>query len=104
MKLKYRVPILLCIFIVIFGCYNNNKTPYFDVSIGSSTIPYIQVKTSETIQNEPKTRAIIDIFIEQSHVFSSTIGIEYRGSSSFRTTPYGRCKYFFLIKWWVQVY
>ncbi len=56
----------------------------FDVSIGSSVLPYIQVSTTEVIQNEPKVAAVMNIFIEGSHVFSSTIGIEYRGSTSYR--------------------
>ncbi len=100
MKLKYTLPLLLCLLIVIyFKFYNNNDSnnrPSFDVEIGSSTIPYIQINTAETIQNEPKTRATMEVFIEQSHVFSSTIGIEYRGSSSFRASD----KKSYGIKFW----
>ena len=56
----------------------------FDVSLGTSVIPYIQVFTEDIIQNEPKIPGVMDIYIEESHVFSSTIGIEYRGSTSYR--------------------
>lgn len=61
-----------------------SSTPTFAIEIGSSTLPYIKINTKEAIQNEPKVEASMDIFIAKSHVFSSTIGIEYRGSTSFR--------------------
>ena len=56
----------------------------FDVTVGSSVIPYIQVTTQNVIQNEPKIPGLMHVYVEESLVFSSTIGIEYRGSTSYR--------------------
>ncbi len=57
----------------------------FDVEIGDSEIPYIQVTTNGVeIQNEPKIPAKLKIFVDKEEVQSATIGIEYRGSTSFR--------------------
>ena len=36
------------------------------------------------VHNEPKITGLMHIYIEESLVFSSTIGIEYRGSTSYR--------------------
>ena len=36
------------------------------------------------VQNEPKIPGLMHIYIEESLVFSSTIGIQYRGSTSYR--------------------
>jgi hypothetical protein len=77
---------LAVISLALFYC---KKTPLdddsiFDVSIGSSVLPYIQVSTEEPIQNEPKIPAVMNIYLEDTNVFSSTIGIEYRGSTSYR--------------------
>ena len=49
----------------------------FDVSIVSSIIPYIQMTTQSVIQNEPKIPGLINVYVEESLVFSSTIGTEY---------------------------
>ncbi|MEM6522370.1 MAG: CotH kinase family protein [Bacteroidota bacterium] len=57
----------------------------FAVEIGDSTIPYIVINTrDEAIQNEPKIIADLDIYEEKQKVQSTTIGIEFRGSTSFR--------------------
>ena len=47
----------------------------FDVTVGSSVIPYIQVTTQNVIQNETKIPGLINVYIEESLIFSSTIGI-----------------------------
>lgn len=55
------------------------------VDIGDSEIPYIIIDTKGTrIENEPKIPAELKIFIKKAEVLSTPIGIEYRGSTSFR--------------------
>lgn len=54
------------------------------VDIGSSAIPYIQIKTELSILNEPKVVGEMLIFEKQELVHKVDIGIEYRGSTSFR--------------------
>tara|TARA_B100000767_G_C19775917_1_gene542595 strand:- start:4192 stop:5643 length:1452 start_codon:yes stop_codon:yes gene_type:complete len=78
--------ILLISSFTVISCKKSNveHKSLFDVPLGTSVIPYIQVFTEEIIQNEPKIPGVMDIYIEESHVFSSTIGIEYRGSTSYR--------------------
>lgn len=57
----------------------------FDVEIGDSKVPYIVINTSGIrIENEPKVPATMTIYVEKSKVQTQTIGIEYRGSTSFR--------------------
>ena len=59
--------------------------PTFAVDVGNSTIPYIVISTNGTaLRNEPKIPADMTIYIEKNEVQSNTIGIEYRGSTSFR--------------------
>ena len=62
-----------------------DEVPEFDVEIGDSEIPYIIINTNgASVLNEPKIPATMDIYIEKMKVQSNTIGIEYRGSTSFR--------------------
>ena len=57
----------------------------FAVEIGDSEIPYIVINTNNLqILNEPKVPATMDIYINKSRVHYLHIGIEYRGSTSFR--------------------
>ena len=57
----------------------------FAVDVGSSEIPYITITTNgQTIENEPKIAADLKIYTNQTEVQSQTIGIEFRGSTSFR--------------------
>lgn len=57
----------------------------FEVEIGDSEIPYLIVDTKGAeIQNEPKIPAELKIFIDKQEVLKTNIGIEYRGSTSFR--------------------
>ena len=63
---------------------STNDSP-FDVEIESSIIPYIVIDTKgAAIQNEPKIAAEMKIYIEKEEMQSQNIGIEYRGSTSFR--------------------
>ena len=57
----------------------------FDIETGSSEIPYIMIETrGRSILNEPKIPAEMDIYVHKVKTQSANIGIEYRGSTSFR--------------------
>jgi hypothetical protein len=57
----------------------------FAVEIGDSQIPYITINTKGTqILNEPKVAADMTIYVAKAKVKAQTIGIEYRGSTSYR--------------------
>ena len=56
----------------------------FSVDIGDSDIPYIVISTTESIRNEPKVPAFMRIYEGDTEIASSHIGIEFRGSTSFR--------------------
>ncbi|MEM6316101.1 MAG: CotH kinase family protein [Bacteroidota bacterium] len=57
----------------------------FAVDVGDSDIPYIIIDTKGTaIENEPKVPAEMTIYIEKQEVQKANIGIEFRGSTSFR--------------------
>jgi hypothetical protein len=62
-----------------------NGDGVFAVEIGDSQIPYITINTNgTTILNEPKVAANMSIYVAKAKVQEQTIGIEYRGSTSFR--------------------
>jgi len=55
------------------------------VDVGDSEIPYIYIHTNGVaIENEPKVPAEMRIFMNKQEVQFANIGIEYRGSTSFR--------------------
>jgi len=57
----------------------------FAVAIGDSDIPYIVIDTKgRDIENEPKIPADMTIFVNKVESQKATIGIEFRGSTSFR--------------------
>ncbi len=61
------------------------EEPLFNVEIGSSVIPYIVIDTKGVgILNEPKIPAEMNIYIQKVKIQSTNIGIEYRGSTSYR--------------------
>lgn len=83
-KLFYLIFLLL-----LLSCKKEEPLPSgeevkFAVEIGESKLPYIQIKTSSSILNEPKVKAEMNIFIEKISVLKTPVGIEYRGSTSFR--------------------
>ncbi|WP_367390025.1 CotH kinase family protein [Lewinella sp. LCG006] len=49
-----------------------------------SELPYVVITTASDIENEPKVPGQLRIYQQDQEVFTSTIGIEYRGSTSFR--------------------
>ena len=54
------------------------------VEIGNSELPYIKIKSISTVLNEPKVGGEMEIYINKKRVLNSLIGIEYRGSTSYR--------------------
>ena len=48
------------------------------------TLPYFRVTTDETIRDEPKVIAEVEVYTNQELDYSGTIGIEFRGSTSQR--------------------
>lgn len=79
----------LFFFLLLLSCKKEYDDPSgevgkFAVEIGDSKLPYIQIMTKSQILNEPKVSAEMNIFIEKQNVLKTSIGIEYRGSTSFR--------------------
>jgi hypothetical protein len=50
----------------------------------SGELPYLRITTARMIKNEPKVSGNLILFENHENVFSTQIGIEYRGSTSFR--------------------
>ena len=71
----------------------------FENIIETGQLPYISVKSDEIIQNEPKVPG--DLYIKEydSITHSSPIGIEYRGSTSFRLTDKKNIEF----KIWIKI-
>ncbi len=93
MKNHLTVLLLTCI-VLLFSCSEdavvtptaqNPSNGTFAVNIGNSSIPYIVIDTKGVdIENEPKVPADMKIFVDQVEVQQAQIGIEFRGSTSFR--------------------
>lgn len=54
------------------------------VEIGASKIPYFIIETEVGIENEPKVPGKLTVYEEKQLTQALNIGIEYRGSTSFR--------------------
>jgi len=50
----------------------------------TSALPYFEITTTVAIENEPKVPGLMKIYKKDSLVLEHPIGIEYRGSTSFR--------------------
>ena len=79
--------LFLLLFILFTSCSKDavtspNLTNPPELDTGA--LPYIRIMTDVSIENEPKVAGDIAIFENQRLSFSSPIGIEYRGSTSFR--------------------
>ena len=81
------------LFVFVFANISCNKSiedsedlNFFENKIETGQLPYISVKSDEMIQNEPKVPGDIYIKENDSITHSSPIGVEYRGSTSFRLT------------------
>ncbi|MEY4084724.1 MAG: hypothetical protein RL074_511 [Bacteroidota bacterium] len=85
-------PIFLLNFIFFFlscsvddpATYDDGKPLVSAVEIGNSELPYVKITTATTILNEPKVPGEMEIYINKKRVLDCTIGIEYRGSTSYR--------------------
>ena len=82
--------ILFTIVLIDTSCNKTSKNEddliVFENKIETGQLPYISVISDEMIQNEPKVPGDIYIKENDSITHSSPIGIEYRGSTSFRLT------------------
>lgn len=92
MKIFLRLMTLLFV-LLFFACKsdsgvtptNSGSDGPFAVEIGDSDIPYIVIDTKgRAIENEPKVPADMTIFVNKVEMQKATIGIEFRGSTSFR--------------------
>ena len=84
-----RVWVVFIFLGALLGCDKKDVKPTngnFAIDVGNSVIPYIVIQTSTPILNEPKVPGTMDIWVEKEMVQRQTIGIEYRGSTSFRIT------------------
>ncbi len=87
--MKISVPFLsvLLFLVLLLSC---GKDPATNPSLATppdldtGALPYIRITTDVSIENEPKVPGDMAVFENQSLSFSSPIGIEYRGSTSFR--------------------
>lgn len=86
MKFLSPIPIFILLFFIVSCAKDPAITPSLDSppTVDTGAIPYIKVTTDVSIENEPKVPGDIAIFENQTLQFSSPIGIEYRGSTSFR--------------------
>lgn len=67
------------------GTSDPDEDPLFAVETGSSRIPYVVIETHGLgILNEPKVPADMIIYQQKAEIKRAQIGIEYRGSTSFR--------------------
>ena len=78
-------------FYYLFSCAKDNgdspeseKPVVFAVETNGSQLPYMMVETPKTILNEPKVAANLRVFLNKSLAHETPIGIEYRGSTSYR--------------------
>jgi len=87
---RFLAPAMLIIVILMNSCQEDPVTvPHeemqFAVETGDSEIPYVIIETHGIgILNEPKVAATMIIYQEKLEVKRVHIGIEYRGSTSFR--------------------
>jgi len=81
--------LFLLVGLLLFGCAKDvddtkNSEEVFAVDISGSQLPYFKIEVAEVIQNEPKVPAVLKLFENKIKTLESNIGIEYRGSTSFR--------------------
>ena len=76
----YKVLLLI---VVLFSCGSSTEESIHQaLQVSGDPIPFIKISTRKKIIDEPKTEAKLQIFIKDSLLFSSRIGIEYRGAVS----------------------
>ena len=79
----------LVFLLVLFSCTSELKLGSSDVPEGASSrssdlLPYVQVLTDAPILNEPKVGGEMRIFERNELTHTQFMGIEYRGSTSYR--------------------
>lgn len=87
LKIKLHFWILLLLFVSATSCNKKLDTEVIlpTTQINADQIPAIYINTmNNTIVNEPKVTSKLEVRLGDTVVFSSYIGIEYRGSTSFR--------------------
>jgi hypothetical protein len=87
-KMKHIITLFFILLLVSckkeYGDLEPEESVKFAVETGNSELPYIQIKTTSQILNEPKISGQMNIFVNKKSVLKTAIGIEYRGSTSFR--------------------
>jgi len=87
-KMKLLFPVIFFLLLVSctkeYGDPDQKEKVKFAVETGDSDIPYIMITTTGEILNEPKVSGKMNIYINKTNVLETHIGIEYRGSTSFR--------------------
>ena len=81
--------LLLSIIMLSLSCakeptLNQNQSLEDSPLIDTGALPYVKITTDVSIENEPKVPGDMAVFENQTLTFTSPIGIEYRGSTSFR--------------------
>ena len=84
----FVIPILTLIFVMV-SCGDDlnevEEKPEFAVDIGNSSLPYVIISTGiRDILNEPKVAGTMKVWQQDNKLHDLNIGIEYRGSTSFR--------------------
>jgi hypothetical protein len=73
----------LLIIVVLFSCGGSSEESIHEaLQVFGEPIPLIKIFSTKKIKDEPKTKAKMQIFMKDSLLFSSKIGIEYRGAVS----------------------
>ena len=84
--MKKLISFCLLFSILLISCEKKEiaagSSPPF--STPGSKLPLFQIETNTGIENEPKVPGYLKIYDGQALVFEHNIGIEYRGSTSFR--------------------
>lgn len=91
-QVRWLLSLTLMGVLLFAGCQKDDPGPpsggediTLAVDVGNSQIPYVYIDTKgEEIQNEPKIPAELRVFVNKQQVQFANIGIEYRGSTSFR--------------------
>ena len=96
MKLYIQNTLMAASLLLLGACNNDNDNdadsptdtvgvPTIAVDIGDSEVPYIIIDTDGTqIENEPKVGATMYVYSENELIKATPVGIEFRGSTSFR--------------------
>jgi hypothetical protein len=78
-----------CLYLLVSCKKADDSMPSIDEqeeqnTLAESALPFIQINTTVDIENEPKVPGRMSVFKNQEEQLSTPIGIEYRGSTSFR--------------------